>query len=282
MFCNWKHAVNTIPQLNEVLSNTHHNCLELDITWNPFHHQSVVRHAPLSLRLLSKEITPATWIQHLKASMWLQRSYPKVIKFDFKHQSSVRPSIETMLKTHFYNIPHLTIWLNADILSGPGYPLLTPLDPHTFINDAQRVPNATLSLGWTTGFNTYRRDRYHYTQKMVDHMCNLTAYLKQPVTFAIRASLIRNSWNELKRLVYPNHSHSRTISVWTGNEGVPSRDLVWMKLQGITTFDVAKGSKDDWQSPNRYITTWILVYFGYVCILLACLYYKLLYTPLNH
>lgn len=45
------------------------------------------------------------------------------------------------------------VWINADVLPGPGGKA-TPLDPHVFLQEvAQRSENDVLSLGWTTGWD---------------------------------------------------------------------------------------------------------------------------------
>lgn len=45
------------------------------------------------------------------------------------------------------------VWINADVLPGPGGKA-TPLDPLVFLQEvAQRSENDVLSLGWTTGWD---------------------------------------------------------------------------------------------------------------------------------
>lgn len=44
------------------------------------------------------------------------------------------------------------VWVNADILSGPGGQA-TPLEPQVFLSALSSLPTHTvLSLGWTTGW----------------------------------------------------------------------------------------------------------------------------------
>lgn len=43
------------------------------------------------------------------------------------------------------------VWINADILAGPvNNTATTPVDPTEFFRIAQTLPNAVLSIGWTT------------------------------------------------------------------------------------------------------------------------------------
>lgn len=48
--------------------------------------------------------------------------------------------------------PSRPLWINADILSGPGGQA-RPLEPQTFLSAVRTLPTHTvLSLGWTTGW----------------------------------------------------------------------------------------------------------------------------------
>lgn len=44
------------------------------------------------------------------------------------------------------------VWINADILPGPGGKAI-PLDPQVFIKQASLRSDDVLSLGWTTGWD---------------------------------------------------------------------------------------------------------------------------------
>lgn len=48
--------------------------------------------------------------------------------------------------------PNRPVWINADILSGPGGQA-RPLEPQAFLSAVSPLPTHTvLSLGWTTGW----------------------------------------------------------------------------------------------------------------------------------
>ena len=65
------------------------------------------------------------------------------------------------------------LWLNADILQGPGG--APPLfDPETFISTCTAAqPEAKLSLGWTTGF-LFNPRGYNYTEPMLMEVWHLS------------------------------------------------------------------------------------------------------------
>lgn len=149
-----------------------------------------------------------------------------------------------------------TIWLNADILSGPAGPLTTVIDAHTFITTCQSheyTRHCWLSLGWTTGTDestlettshndtetdpvtsaaadtdtSTRNITPGYTASHIDAMLSLcTQYSLSHVTFPIRALYIRRSWTQLSRLL--SHDERYTLTVWTaaGDEGRYDRQWI--------------------------------------------------------
>ena len=70
------------------------------------------------------------------------------VKLDFKDPAAVSGSIDLVNKIWIGQ--KAPIWLNADILLGPGGKP-SRFDAKQFIETAiKKMPNATLSLGWTT------------------------------------------------------------------------------------------------------------------------------------
>lgn len=63
---------------------------------------------------------------------------------------AVSPSV-ALLEEVLAELSH-PVWMNADILSGPGGQA-TPLEPQAFLSAVTTLPTHTvLSLGWTTGW----------------------------------------------------------------------------------------------------------------------------------
>ena len=103
---------------------------------------------------------------------------------------------------------------------------------------------------------------------MIDEMLNITHKIKSPITFPIRGSLVRDSWPQLKKLL----SRDRTITIWSGDEGISEEDLLWINDKPISYFDIEKANK---QFFNKY-----LLYIGFyeltiVFILVLMLIYHL-------
>lgn len=110
------------------------------------------------------------------------------------------------------------IWLNADILEGPGAKQ-SSFDANTFIKQCipliQRFPKSKIrfSLGWTTILPTPENpSSTQYTESMIKQMLSICdSYKLENVTFPMRSSLIRNSIPAIRMLLQHNPSFSLTL-----------------------------------------------------------------------
>ncbi|KFZ48107.1 Protein FAM151B, partial [Antrostomus carolinensis] len=109
----------------------------------------------------------------------------KGIKLDFKSLEAVQPSLE--LLEHVKQRLKRPVWINADILPGPNGNNAV-VDAKGFLNTVTSFfPHVTLSLG--------------YDWMMVKEMAQICNVLSQPVTFPVRAALVRQSVPELSWLI---------------------------------------------------------------------------------
>lgn len=112
------------------------------------------------------------------------------------------------------------IWINADILDGPGG-TATPVDVRRFIRSANKLENCTLSIGWTTGWHpgsiaSYTHDHINAMIKAIEH--NNLNESGHPITFPIRAIFAVKS-NDTLRHLYEHVRKSNdatTFTIWTG------------------------------------------------------------------
>ena len=114
------------------------------------------------------------------------------------------------------------VWINADILKGPGGGQHEDMKPkfdavefmELLTTETSITASTTLSIGWTTSLTDSRAP---YTQSMVDEMITLLApYSNMNITFPIRASSLRSSWEALSNL-YNNEvdkSKKWTVTLW--------------------------------------------------------------------
>ncbi|NWR75465.1 F151B protein, partial [Centropus unirufus] len=156
---------------------------------------------------------------------WLTEiiSTDKGIKLDFKSLEAVRPSME--LLEHVKQDLKRPVWINADILPGPNGSSAV-VDAKGFLDTVTSFfPDVTLSLGvlfnqmlFTVG----------YDWTMVKEMAQICNALSQPVTFPVRAALVRQSIHELCWLMQQSDRYS--LTVWTGKEDIYSvEDLLYIR-----------------------------------------------------
>ncbi|XP_073697331.1 protein FAM151B [Garra rufa] len=196
----WYHAANSKSKLTEALQGSA-QMIEADVllrAQDP--KEPIMAHPPDN----DSDITLQDWLKEVVKS-------DKGIKLDFKSLAAVSPSM--ILLEEVRDQLQGPVWINADILPGPGGKA-TPLDPHVCLKEvAQRSENDVLSLGWTTGWDV-NADNPGYSWEMVHQMEELCRSLKQPVTFPVRAALLPASFPQFQWLLKQSDRYS--LTVWTG------------------------------------------------------------------
>ncbi|KAF3696242.1 Protein FAM151B [Channa argus] len=198
----WSHAVNSRSRLMEALAGPSH-MIEADvIIRGKDPKEPIMAHPPDT----DSDITLKDWLQGVK-------THSKGIKLDFKSLDAVSPSMA--LLEEVLNDWSPPVWVNADILSGPGGQA-TPLEHQAFLSAVTDLPARTvLSLGWTTGW-TAGKVNPGYSWEMVQRMEEICRTLKHPVTFPVRAALLAQSSSQLTWLL--QQSDRYTLTVWTGQD----------------------------------------------------------------
>ncbi|NWR23005.1 F151B protein, partial [Emberiza fucata] len=156
---------------------------------------------------------------------WLAQmgSTNKGIKLDFKSLAAVGPSLELLGQVG--QCLDRPVWLNGDILPGPGGSC-APLDARAFLSAVtSSCPGATLVC---VSSRCPRCVSPGYEWPVVQEMWRLCRALSQPVTFAVRAALVPGSIPQLQWLLQQCHRYS--LTVWTGKEDVYSvEDLLLIR-----------------------------------------------------
>ena len=248
----WAHGVNTPPQLHHALRDGT-NFIEADVCWNTACAVPVMRHSSYSSRSLSQEFAFTDFVHTFVTCNF------KVLglKLDFKSGASILPCMQVLHDCQF----HLPVWLNADICKGPGglEPSVAPKEVFETIHmDFLKSLDVTLSIGWTTFFPFFSSSKYTASH-VADMRREIDAHYiprEVAITFPIRASFARASWNYLLPLLDPTWRPKTSLTMWTAVEGVPQADLDWLRNESkrchVTVFfDVDKGSKAAWWSRSR-------------------------------
>ncbi|XP_040841912.1 protein FAM151B [Ochotona curzoniae] len=212
----WYHAANSKAQLEEALGSAA-LMLEADVllaSEGPSRGQPVMAHPPET----SSDISLQQWLTEVVRSS-------KGIKLDFKSLAAVAPSM-VLLKEMEEQLQR-PVWINADVLPGPNgaHPAV---EAGPFIDAVTSFfPDVTLSLGWATGWHAEKPNE-GYSWAMVEAMERVCRELQQPVTFPVRAALVRQSCSELRWLLGKSDRYSLTI--WTGkNDNYVLEDLLYIR-----------------------------------------------------
>ncbi|KAF7468025.1 protein FAM151B [Marmota monax] len=212
----WYHAANHKAQMNEALKSNAH-MIEADVILpsnGSEHAQPVMAHPPET----NSDNTLQEWLTEVVKSN-------KGIKLDFKSLAAVKPSMILLenVKRHL----KCPVWINADILPGPNGSNKV-VDAKPFIDTVTSFfPDVTFSLGWTTGWHPEKVNE-GYSWTMVKEMEYICKELNQPVTFPVRAALVRQSCSQLLWLLKKSNRYSLTI--WAGkNDNYSIEDLLYIR-----------------------------------------------------
>lgn len=205
----WYHAANKIAQMNEALESDAH-MIEADISFGS--QGPIMAHPPAT----DNDNTLQNWLNEVLPS-------EKGIKLDFKSLSAVEPAMKMLVSM---KLPLVRpVWINADILPGPNASS-TALIAKEFLHIVTSyLPDVTLSLGWTTNVTNQTQG---YTWEMVKEMEHICQTLSQPVTFPVRAALLRSSWSQFRWLLQQSERYS--LTVWTGRDDSYSlEDMLYIR-----------------------------------------------------
>ncbi|XP_068594538.1 protein FAM151B [Brachionichthys hirsutus] len=207
----WSHAVNSRRRLAEALSGSAH-MIEADIIMGRCDpEEPIMAHPPDT----DSDITLKEWLVGMTAR-------DKGMKLDFKSLEAVSPAVA--LLTDALAEPRCPVWINADILAGPGGKA-RPVEPEAFLSAVRSLPTQTvLSLGWTTGW-TPGTHNPGYSWDLVHAMEDTCRTLQHPVSFPVRAALLAQSFSQMAWLL--QQSERYTLTVWTHpNDGFTLEDLL--------------------------------------------------------
>ncbi|XP_006143569.2 protein FAM151B isoform X2 [Tupaia chinensis] len=195
----WYHAANHKAQMKEALRSSAH-MIEADVLLpsdGSEHGQPIMAHPPET----NSDNTLQEWLTEVVKSN-------KGIKLDFKSLAAVEPSMRLLenVKRHLKR----PVWINADILPGPNGSNRV-VDAKPFIDTVTAFfPDVTFSLGWTTGWHPEKVNE-GYSWTMVKQMDSVCSELSQPVTFPVRAALVRQSCSQLLWLLKKSNRLSNEL-----------------------------------------------------------------------
>lgn len=123
------------------------------------------------------------------------------------------------------------VWINADILPGPVDSEVIPVQADEFLTKCRGLPNATLSIGWTTKWGpNYVAGDYsdqHITDMITAFDRNQVNATKHNITFPVRAGIAAQSEQPLKKLLtHVSKTNPATLTIWSSaDDAVNVTDL---------------------------------------------------------
>ncbi|XP_058159509.1 protein FAM151A [Dasypus novemcinctus] len=215
----WYHGANSRKQMEAALSSDV-MALEADINVEGLGTANetgvpIMAHPPA----IYSDNTLQQWLEAVLASSH------KGIKLDFKNIKAVGPSLDLLRQLTEAGKVRRPVWINADILRGPGVPISIQVNATQFLALLQeKYPKATLSPGWTTLY----LPNVTYTRVMVEEMQQLVGALSQRVTFPVRAVMARAAWPHFSWLLSQSERYSLTL--WQGaTDPMSVDDLLYIR-----------------------------------------------------
>ncbi|NXT15422.1 F151B protein, partial [Prunella fulvescens] len=173
----------------------------------------------------------------LREWLALMGSTDKGIKLDFKSLAAVGPSLELLGQAG--QALDRPVWLNGDVLPGPRASC-APLDARAFLGAVtSSCPEATLSLGWTTGCH---RGQGKGRAALLPAWESINA-----MSFWFTCFILTYSFSLcfVFSLLFSGHRYS--LTVWTGKEDEYSvEDLLLIR----DSFDKSRVYYDIFESQN--------------------------------
>ncbi|KAJ3123867.1 hypothetical protein HK100_011454 [Physocladia obscura] len=240
----WAHATNTEEKLTVALNDAQVTAVEADVIVGS-DGEPVMGHPPSTVGTMT--------VRRFLALVTAQFQI-RIVKLDFKSNAAflaASPTIQTHLAA--FNPHKQQLWINADIVAGPGG--CTPaFDAPVFVAMAAALafpkskPESThsqivLSLGWTTGSSqlndhgfpiTLPASNSDYSVQMVSQMLDaigiampsITAH-RIPITFAVRAPSVLSSWPALQTLLQLSSECASefplvSLTLWWNKAALPS------------------------------------------------------------
>ena len=212
MMNGWAHSCCSQESLHAALACGEIHSIESDIVLSSQSGEPVMAHPPATHSDL-------TFQEFLNVSI---TGIKKHLKLDFKESAVVGPCLRAVaLKAP--NPAEQTIFLNADIIHGPGTPCSSVLahDADEFITQCQTLyPLGILSLGWKVDLSV---EGIFYTE---EHCAEMLALLRsheldnQRVVLAVAARLLHRNPEAMLALIKDSLPFAELL-VWTGTGEPP-------------------------------------------------------------
>ncbi|XP_034038584.1 protein FAM151A [Thalassophryne amazonica] len=220
LLATWYHRANTKEEMTQALASDA-MILEADVTVEGY---GTALEKPIPIMAHPPHIYSDNTLDQWLDSVLNSR---KGIKLDFKAIESVGVSLDLLNAKNRSKGINRPLWLNADIVRGPGAKLLQPVNGTRFLQLIQETfPDVTLSPGWKVIYLPPPLTET-YTRSMVVDMYDMIKDVRQRVTFPVHALLVRSSWQHLSWLL--SQSPRFSLTLWQGSVHPSISDLLFVR-----------------------------------------------------
>lgn len=219
--CGWAHSCCSLEKLEAALSSNDFHAIESDIVMSTRTGEPCMAHPPATDSKLSFK-------SFLDRS--LANDVQKDLKLDFKQVECVQPCLQ--YASNVIKEPKMTIFLNADVLPGPGLDgSAVGIGADVFLTTCKEIlPWGVLSLGWV--MNLAAMTSGYYTQDNCQAMRALLVKHKLESTRVVMAVHARTlSRNTSHMVALMKALPKAELLMWTGT-GEPA---IEEKKEGVIT-----------------------------------------------
>ncbi|XP_067949751.1 uncharacterized protein [Watersipora subatra] len=216
----WAHAVNSQAKLDSALQ-AGVNGIEADVI--------LKNEGTIDQELLPIMAHPPALRSDITLRLFLHQTIvgDSMIKLDFKSISSVELSLQIL--SQLSDQIKVPVWLNADILKGPGNVGLPPVDATSFLKkiETSQFKHYTLSLGWTSSVEVLQSYSWEHVYDMYK-LLKPRIVSSQSITFPVNAALLRGSIIPLKWLC---EQFDSSLTIWQSQAHVEISELVYARIK---------------------------------------------------
>ncbi|XP_076149273.1 protein FAM151A [Alosa pseudoharengus] len=221
LYATWYHSANNKSQLNDALKSS---VMVLEADVNVEGHGTanqtnipIMAHPPA----VYSDNTLQEWIDVVLKS-------DKGIKLDFKSIEAVEPTLDILRVKNQTARINRPVWLNADIIHGPGVPWFIPVVNGTRFLQLiqQKFPEVTISPGWKVLY-VPQFPNVTYTLPMMEKMYNAVLNVPQKITFPILAVMAKQGWPHISWLL--SQSPRFSLTLWQGAQNPTLNDLLFIR-----------------------------------------------------
>ena len=249
----WAHATNSYNEFKEAVDSTSIKAIECDVMMNTDHPaEPILSHPPSrDSDITISQMLNLVLVPHKDEK---NKCLKKHLKLDFKEIEALGPTLDRIFKSDFTNELDKEIFLNADIVAGPGFDPNHPsiVSPSMFLETCMdyiqklKKKDPKMIFGFSLGFKADWASEEGYLASQVSEMSDLVRnYNLASSSSGARIILALNARQLSKSLAvfdgFLSDYPGSTILAWTGSGEPP---IPADEVQKISDYYESKDMRD--------------------------------------